>query len=416
MRLTFPGGVIDVSESNPYMLSDRCKFMFLYETVRDYSDCYATVLKHSRKDIGEWLDSVLEPVAEEYRSEKLEYVIPARNRLWFVFHGMTRPLRCPTCGKTVFKKVLSITQEHEPYCCCRCAGSNPESIRKLMETKAAKYGDPFFNNRGKFAETVASMSAERRSEWRKRILDAFHDRFGADSYMETDEFREKAEQWVKDTYGEEYSNVLQVPEVRAENEKKRLEEHGHPQWSNWEKGRETCLEHHGVDVIFKSEEFIKERAAALIDEYGVPFVPLRLYEYGESCYDSKPELAFAVWAADNGMVVERNESICFKFEFNGKTRTYWPDFIVDGKPVEIKGDQFFREDGTMFCPYRREDCSDEEYNDICGRYEAKRRCMVDNGVRIIRTAEYKAYIEYVEKKYGKDFFEKHRKTKAEPGK
>jgi hypothetical protein len=52
---------------------------------------------------------------------------------------------------------------------------------------------------------------------------------------------------------------------------------------------------------------------------------------------------------------------------------------------------------------------DSEYDWICGKYEAKHQCMLDNGVVILRSREYSRYMEYVEGKYGKEFFGKCRR-------
>jgi hypothetical protein len=48
------------------------------------------------------------------------------------------------------------------------------------------------------------------------------------------------------------------------------------------------------------------------------------------------ELAFIIWCESNGKSIIRNTGY-FKYEFEGKTRRYLPDFIVDGQLVEIKG-------------------------------------------------------------------------------
>lgn len=72
----------------------------------------------------------------------------------------------------------------------------------------------------------------------------------------------------------------------------------------------------------------------------------------------------------------------------GKIWTYHPDFLINGKIYEVKGDQFFRinesGDEEMFCPYRNPNLDDEQYNWICGKFEAKHQCMLKNNVIILR--------------------------------
>lgn len=123
--------------------------------------------------------------------------------------------------------------------------------------------------------------------------------------------------------------------------------------------------------------------------------------YGDNSFDTIPELAFFLYVSDvygsNRITVHPDNP--FVYNYNGKTHKYWPDFNVDGIFIEIKGAQFFRDDGTMFCPYRKKDMTDDEYAELCGLYEAKRQCMIMNHVIILSNDEYKPYIEYMKQQY-----------------
>ena len=48
-----------------------------------------------------------------------------------------------------------------------------------------------------------------------------------------------------------------------------------------------------------------------------------------------------------------------------------PDFKVDNKYIELKGDQFLKSDGTWQCPF------DHSLDAI---YEAKHQCLIKNNV------------------------------------
>lgn len=52
--------------------------------------------------------------------------------------------------------------------------------------------------------------------------------------------------------------------------------------------------------------------------------------------DSSWELAFVLWCELKGKRLERNKK-WFKYYYDGKIRKYYPDFIVDGEIIEIKG-------------------------------------------------------------------------------
>ncbi len=106
-------------------------------------------------------------------------------------------------------------------------------------------------------------------------------------------------------------------------------------------------------------------------------------------FDSTWEVKVYEFCMDNGLQVEYSPSISYKYDYIGKLHTYHPDFLINGKVYEIKGDNFFRVNENtgqeeMFCPYRYSDWSDEYYVWMCGLYEAKHQCMIENGVTILR--------------------------------
>jgi endogenous inhibitor of DNA gyrase (YacG/DUF329 family) len=48
------------------------------------------------------------------------------------------------------------------------------------------------------------------------------------------------------------------------------------------------------------------------------------------------ELAYLIYCLDNSVTIKRNKE-GFPYQWNGKTHLYYPDFIVNGEYVEIKG-------------------------------------------------------------------------------
>ena len=75
------------------------------------------------------------------------------------------------------------------------------------------------------------------------------------------------------------------------------------------------------------------------------------YFYNNIFFDSAPELAYYIWLKDNNISFEYHPNVSFKYEHGGRTYIYQPDFKVGNKLIEIKGDHFFKEDGTMQNPY-----------------------------------------------------------------
>lgn len=92
---------------------------------------------------------------------------------------------------------------------------------------------------------------------------------------------------------------------------------------------------------------------------------------------------------DNNIPVEYSPEIFYKYDYDGRTWTYHPDFLINGKVYEVKGDQFFRFNESsgmeeMICPYQEPEWSDEEYDWHCNKAQAKYQCMIDNDVKLIR--------------------------------
>ena len=99
---------------------------------------------------------------------------------------------------------------------------------------------------------------------------------------------------------------------------------------------------------------------------------------------------YELWK-DNNITVEYSPEISYDYEYDGGEFTYHPDFRINGKIYEIKGDHFFRIDESghevMINPYRNPDWSDEQYAWICGKFEAKYQCMIANNVTILRSKD-----------------------------
>lgn len=106
-------------------------------------------------------------------------------------------------------------------------------------------------------------------------------------------------------------------------------------------------------------------------------------------FDSTWEVKVYEFCRDNNIPIEYSPEISYDYEYDGKTWTYHPDFLINGKVYEIKGEQFFRVNEStgqeeMFCPYKEKEWSDEYYAWVCRKYEAKHQCMLRNNVVILR--------------------------------
>ena len=136
------------------------------------------------------------------------------------------------------------------------------------------------------------------------------------------------------------------------------------------------------------------------------------YIYNDIIFDSKPEIAYYIWLTDNNIKFIYKPKTNIQYEFDGKTFNYYPDFylVETDQLIEIKGDHFFKDDGTMYCPFRDSDWTDEYYYKMCQKYELKHQTMIKNNVKILKSEQYNIYLKYISEKYGKKYLDSFKHT------
>lgn len=97
--------------------------------------------------------------------------------------------------------------------------------------------------------------------------------------------------------------------------------------------------------------------------------------------DSSWELAWVIYNLENGILFERN-NIGFNYLNNGSVRKYYPDFKIGDTYYEIKG-------------RRKYDDLDNENKEKINQFKYK--------LEILYTKDMSKYLDYVIKKYGKDY-------------
>lgn len=188
----------------------------------------------------------------------------------------------------------------------------------------------------------------------------------------------KAKETIKEKYGDEHYFAFGEGWKKAIIEKYGSIEKMYKQSS--ESFKQTCLEKYGVEHIAQTGLF--DRKAK--------------YEYNNLIFDSKPELAYYIYNKEKNIPIERNTKESFEYIFEEKKHKYFPDFIVNNNFVEIKGEQFLKEDGSWQNPY------DHSLDDF---FEAKHLCALKNKVKILYSKDCKEYVDYINNKYTKNFLE-----------
>lgn len=228
--------------------------------------------------------------------------------------------------------------------------------------------------------------------------------FGCPYALSSEGVKKKRKQTNLKKYGVE--NISQLPETKAK-VKQTYEEHwGGIGFASTELStiyRQTCLEKYGTALPQGIEEVIEKRKQQNIVKYGVPYyTQTKLYHKNkishyyveDTSFDSLPELAVWIYCRDHNIKIIRLPT-SFEYSFNGKIHRYFPDFEIDGQLVEIKGDCFFADDGTMCNPFNPEDS---------GRSEAKHQCGIQNGVVFWTSKEYSKMLAYFKENYDRNNF------------
>jgi hypothetical protein len=202
---------------------------------------------------------------------------------------------------------------------------NNEDIRSsYMETIISKYGsleNYYINCAQKRSDTFSNKSKEEKQQHRNKIEKTNLDKYGTECYFQTKDFQEKSKQ--------------------------------------------TCINKYGVDHYTKSDEYHKSKKHRFVSDIT------------HETFDSTWERKVAEFCFVNHINYIYQPDIHFEYEFNNKVHIYKPDFLIEGKLYEVKGNHFFDGD-KMINPYDRNQD---------GLYEAKHQCMLRNEVIILTSTE-----------------------------
>ena len=124
------------------------------------------------------------------------------------------------------------------------------------------------------------------------------------------------------------------------------------------------------------------------------------YLYKGVHFDSSWELAYYIWLIDNSKKFIYHPCIFLEYvDEENKEHKYQPDFLVEGVFYEIKGDQFFDENGNPF----------NQYTKKC--WARKYKALLENRITILREADMRKYLKYIKDTYGKNYLKQFRASK-----
>ncbi len=279
----------------------------------------------------------------------------------------------------------------------------PEIQEKKKETCKKRYGNEYH---------IASKKV------RKKIEKTFNERFGGNSPGCSKEVQEKINKTNKEKYGA--IRFIATKEGRKQIEDTCLERYGVPYAGHTEeshkKRQATCQRRWGKDEVMQSDRWRTQRKETMIKKYGVETpiqneeIKLRIlanstpgrhfkgYLYDNKKFDSSYELAYYIWLQHLGkQFIYHPETPLEYLGSDGKKHWYMPDFLIEGKFYEIKGDMFFNKKGEPYNPYNKKFWW-EKYN-----------AMQEAGVEILLHKDMKEAITFVENTRGKRFLKECKK-------
>lgn len=256
--------------------------------------------------------------------------------------------------------------------------SDPQCIEKTRKTSREKFGTDWPTRSQEVKQKTANTNLERHGttvganspEIHQKIIENNIIKYGVESYSQTQEFKEKLVKTSLERYGVEYPS--QTPEFK-------------------EKVKQTNLERYGETSYAKTssfKEFMSNKHKET-REKGHRATPRSRYVYNNVYFDSSWELAFYIYHKDNNLNIERNTQI-FKYWANEKEHDYTPDFKVNEKFIEIKGDFLWEFDENNNSFFKGKDLEKEKQ---------RQKCAIDNNVMILYEKDMKKYLDYCKKKF-----------------
>lgn len=198
---------------------------------------------------------------------------------------------------------------------------------------------------------------------------------------------------------------MQVDDIKnqaLQNQRKTLiDKYGTPDFSKLgvEKRKITNKDKYGKEYPGQVKEF-REKALKTKIENGT-LGSTNSYCFNNECFDSSWELAFYIYHIDKGHKID-HEKFNFSYVYHNQKHLYFPDFKVNNRYYEIKGDQFLirHKNGNikgMICPF------DHSKDDL---YNAKYKCMKKHNVIIVNNKKIKKYLKYITVVYGSKYLDK----------
>lgn len=275
-------------------------------------------------------------------------------KLYIIAHPI---MYCPCGNMAVFE---NYKKGYRSYCSSKCANSDDLKKLRTVETYQRKYGVD---------------NPQQNLEIKERTMRTKLEKFGSSGYNPIK---------TKETKLQRYGNAGFVNPEKAG--KTKLAKYGDSTFNNREKASITCLEKYGNPTGYHKVR----------------------YSYKNLIFDSSWELAYFIFLEDHNIpFIYKPDPL--KYLDKNKKRRYYPDFLVNGRYVEIKANYLIDNKGNLI----NHPSDLHNSNKILENLSAKQRCLRDNNVIILVKQELDNIIRYVKKNYGHAYLQAFREKREE---
>ena len=300
---------------------------------------------------------------------------------------------CENCGKQsnmaldrlLLKKALLCRRCSTERTCIKAYGVRvpymSETVREKGKRTCLKNHGVEYSGQTEKAKKAASENLAKK-ETRTKIKETCIKRYGVPSYTQTNDFKRTMSEYFKDP--------SHVSERNTKTEATKLERYGDRFFNNPTKNEETCMKKYGVKHCLLNKQVSQKAHQAFKDKYGcnspsqLPgYVSSKKYVIDNIHFDSSWEVMYYNFLKRSTLDFIAHPKIRLEYYYKNEKHFYMPDFLVNGKFVEIKGNHFFNEKGWLINPWNRNQD---------GLYRAKHECMIKNNVKVIKYHELKEII------------------------
>ena len=335
--------------------------------------------------------------------------------------------KCGICGK-IDQKRFDYLKKNKVFKCKQCQAKYARSKvdlskidfkkrnQKSKETCLKKYGVESSNSLQWKKDKIKKSNLEKYGchpsqlkEVKNKQAETNIKKYGFKAASQNENVKQKFKDNCEKKYGKGITNPFQAILIKEKSIQTCLEKYNveNPMQSKeiQKKAENTCLEKYGFKSSAQNPEVKEKLKETLSERTKEVWKEIRRkshykYDYFNQKFDSGWELELYIFLKDTHINFVYQPDIYFEYEYEGKIHRYFPDFEIDGKFYEIKGDQFLKEDGKWQNPF------DHGKDDL---YEAKHQCLLKNNVIILTYNDLKDVKKYIEKNYPKDYIKSFKK-------